>query len=295
MKGIPVLQLLVLLAVLAGCSAGAAREGDRVEQLTVTHNLAAHGGRTVAVYGRMSQVPHQHLLAPEAAKGHKVDYFQLDEAYQIVAYFPLAFSGCEGPLRLAGEVLKVEGGSKRPPGQGQEQKRDRDPGYVEHQLKVASWDCLVEDSPAGWLRELGLKTVPAARKQQLLKQLAAQGKAAIPLLIAHLRDERPFGTRQQVPAAAINAPAHAPAPQPVTVTLPVGPVCSDLLYELITPAYSSPHMRTGKPFSQSYFLIRDWPHWWQANRHKSLEQIRKELEPRIDRYWLEHGTVQVID
>ena len=117
----------------------------------------------------------------------------------------------------------------------------------------------------------------------------------MPLLIGHLHDQRLYATRQEVPASAMNAPVTAPAPVPMTVRIPVGQICQDLLYEQIMPEYISPYAGNFKPFSSSIFMIHDWPRWWQANQHKTLAQIRQELEARVDRYWLEHGMVQLLD
>lgn len=271
-----------------------AEQGRPMQPMTITGNLAAHQGERVQIYGTLSQAPHQHLVAPEAARGSRMIYLDLDDAEQIVVYAPRAFKGCPGATSFTGEVLGLRAtASKREAETGQ--KRAEDSGYREYQLKASAWACVSPDSPADWLRGLGLASVSLEHKRDLLDRLSALSDAGIPLLIGHTRDERLYGQRQEMPAAGINAPVNAPVPKPISVDISVSRVCEDLLYSMLMPEYISPYAGNFKPYSSSPFMVRNWPVWWQSQQGRSLTEIRKGLEPRVDAYWQSHGTVQILD
>lgn len=277
------------LLLLPGVAAKPAVKGNTV--LLISQDLSAHVGQTLGVYGVLSERPGQHLIDARAVKAHQVGYLQLDDGEQIVVYLPRSFAPCPAPLavKLTGRVLAVHSGPQRP------ELQKADPGFTEHQLQVTEAACLAANSPESWLRDLGLSSVSLAHKQDALDQLSNLGEQVMPLLIGHVADQRLYGIRKEVPAAAINAPPGAPAAQPLSIRIPVSQVCQNLIYTLIAPEYISPYAGQFKPFSSSLFLIRDWSAWWQAHQHQSLSQIRKSLEPRVDDFWRQHGTVQVLD
>jgi hypothetical protein len=133
------------------------------------------------------------------------------------------------------------------------------------------------------------REVPPAKKQEASRKLVEAGKAGIPLLIAALRDQRPYGQRDAV--NRMNLPGFENPPKRRMVTISVGSRCLDLLYEIITPAGS---FASGnfKVFSEQKLQVDDWNAWWSANRHKSLGEIHMELTPLVDEYWKRHGTTQ---
>lgn len=271
-----------------------AEKGRPMQPITITGNLAAHPGERVQIYGTLSQMPHQHLVATQALRDSRMIYLDLDDAAQIVVYAPKAFTGCPGAISFTGEVLGLRAdASKREAMTGH--KRDGDPGSGEYQLKASAWACVTPDSPADWLRKLGLASVSLEHKRDALDRLSELSEAGIPLLIGHTRDQRPYGQRQEMPAAGINAPVNAPTPPPITVEIPVSQVCEDLLYSMLMPEYISPYAGNFKPYSRSLFRVRNWPAWWQSQQGRSLNEIRKALEPRVDAYWQSHGTEQTLD
>lgn len=200
--------------------------------------------------------------------------FDVDAGPTLSLMLPADFKACKEPMRLSGQLLA---------------------GTSPLRLKVEHWQCLKSNSPESWLRDLGLASVNAEHKQKRADQLVALGKPAIPLLIAQLQDRRLSETRQMMPGAGLNAPANAPAVKPIDVRVSVGMRAEELLYRLITPAYTSVHAGNFKPYSESLFRVKDWPRWWQAHQHQSLAQIHAALKPRVDQYWIGHGAVQVLD
>lgn len=275
--------LTLATGLLGSCLAAQAKTPE-----LITQNLSAYSGQQITIFGRLSRLPHQHLLA-EGLSVYQIAYVDADQADQFVAYF-LQQPSCEGVLSLQGQVLEVKGGSKRP-----DQTSKLDASYHEYQLQVESYRCLLPDTPAAWLHQLGLKAVSPEQKQLLLSKLRQAGKDVIPLLIRHLGDQRLFGTRLNIPAAAVNAPVTArPADaEPTAVT--VSQIAEELLYQVIMPVYTSAYSFRGKPVNQDILHVRDWTKWWAAHQHQSLEEIHQALIPVVDRYWQQKGSVQVLD
>jgi len=108
-------------------------------------NLAEHVGRTVALEGKASDMPWQHLTT--YLPGKEMVYFDLDDGLQILVYVAGGLP-CAGRARLTGTVLRIAGLGKRP-GSNEE--------HVEYQLDVERWECLegVRQPPPGEPPELG--------------------------------------------------------------------------------------------------------------------------------------------
>lgn len=251
--------------------------------------LSQYTGQEVIVYGRLTDEIHQHMVQPPP-KHQKIAYLKPDIGGQMVIYLAKDTPVCKGALKLTGEVVELRGPSKRPGGPPSKV----DDTYVEHQLRVDQSQCLPTEGPEADLRLLGLEQASPTEKQQALERLFKAGKAAIPLLIGHLRDQRVYAKGQAVPPP-LNAPANASPPPTLVVNTPVSAVVGELLYRIITPLYSSPYVSRGKVYSTSVFLVKDWESWWAKNQQKSLAQIHTELQPKVDRYWQTKGTAQVLD
>lgn len=129
---------------------------------------------------------------------------------------------------------------------------------------------------------------PLAQKQEAAQQLRLSGKDAIPLLIASLADERPYEVRDLT--NRMNLPPGA-NPKPLMATIRVKERCEDLLYDLVTPSVGGSNI---KVFSEQVLRISDWRAFWEKRRDRSLEDIKKELEPLVREYWKAHGTTQTV-
>lgn len=257
--------------------------------LPIVDYLTRHAGQKVTIYGRLTDEIHQHMVMPPPTH-QKIAYFRPDIGGQTVIYLAKTAPPCQGPLKLVGQVVELRGSSKRPG----EPPSKVDQTYVEHQLSVESSLCLPDQGPEADLRLLGLDGPPLSDKEKALARLYQGGKSSIPLLIGHLRDVRLYEKGKELPPP-LNAPAHAtPAPK-MAVDIPVSERVSELLYRIITPVYSSPHAIRGKVYSNSVFMVNDWPRWWDKNQHKALAQIHAELRPKVDAYWKGKGQTQVLN
>lgn len=257
--------------------------------LPIVDYLTRYSGQQVIVYGTLTDEVHQHMVQPPP-EHQKIAYLRPDSGGQMVIYLAKEVAPCRGALKLSGRVLELRGPSKRPGGPPSKV----DETYVEHQLQVENSLCLPTQGLEVDLRLLGQAKVSVAEKQLALARLFKSQKGAIPLLIGHLNDQRIYEKSKTLPPP-LNAPAHAaPAPQMV-VDIPVSEVVSDLLYQIITPVYSSPHATRGKVYSHSVFLVKDWSRWWKTNQHKTLAQIHTELRPKVDAYWLGKGLTQILN
>ncbi len=97
--------------------------------MTELHKLV---GQKVELEGKISDVPWQHLI--DFSDTHQIiQYFDLDSGDQIVIYSKETIE-CKEKMRLSGEVIKVDGKSKRP-GDTSESV------YVEYQILVDDWEC----------------------------------------------------------------------------------------------------------------------------------------------------------
>lgn len=257
-----------------------------VQAELITDYLSAHRGEEVTVFGELTEEIHQHMIHP-AQQGRVIAYFQPDQDYQTVAYFPKGYRPCPGAMAITGQVLEVRGAAKRP---GKPSKVDSE--HVEYQLLVKRWHCLQPGTPQAWLHALGRDTVSLATKRTLLEKLASQREQAIPALLAHLKDERSFSQGIALPALKGKSPNP---PKTCFVDIPVSEMVEEILYHLITPNYHSAWAPAQSRNQPAFFLVRDWERWWQKHRHQRLEEIHRELRPLIDRYWQSGGTVQVLE
>lgn len=278
-RGLGGLVLAAALVLLPAAAAGEARMGLSRENV----------GKEVAVVGRVSQMPWQHMI--RADTGKQAEYIDLQEGGQIVAYLasPVA---CGQPVLLEGKVLLTEGGAKRP---GSKETAS------ELQLDVGRWTCLDEKGMASLLKRLGDTAATREAKAGAEAGLIAAGKAAIPLLMDHLGDPTICWTDRVLlnEGALTNRPSNAPPAKEQwgEEKITVGERCEAMLTRIIWPAdYRSPYAGNFKPVSggSAPFRVEDWKSWWAKNRSKSLEEIRKAIEPVLDAYWESKGTQQVI-
>lgn len=244
--------------------------------------------RPVVMLGCESRVPWQHLIDSDRAAD--VVYVDLAGGGQIVAYIKGGLS-CPGPAWLLGNWEAAGGRSKRL----------GDPSAVtERQLAVEAWGCLRWVEGPELLTRLADPALPPVDRLELVNRIGAVGMDAVPVLIAHLGDERPvcWETKLRADGRTPETPRPAAVPEAVagTVAQPLGRTCENLLYAIITPrGYRSPfeagaHPRRGGRM----FRVADWPAWWSRNHARSLEEVRASLQPVIDRYWQSNGEEQVV-
>ena len=252
---------------------------------------AKHAGGSLAVTGRISQMPWQHLVDP--IPGKQILYLDLEGGHQIVVYSATK-PVCPGRVWLTGRVVEVAGAGKRP---GSTER------FVEYQLDVSRWECLAPGETDRQLRRLLDPGLSMEQKREAEEAIVRQGQAAFPELLAHLADLRVVWAEKTLlnEGQLMNAPVTAIPVEPEYREIPVtlGERCGQLLLRLITPPdYGSPFSGNFKPFQggrgSSMFRVTDWPAWWERNRGESLDRIREELKPVIDRYWQAHGVEQVI-
>jgi hypothetical protein len=251
-------------------------------------------GQDVVLEGKVSQTPWQHMIQDLPKK--VITYFDLDGGNQIVVYTTEEIP-CTGRIRLEGRVILTEGESKRP---GSKEK------YSEVQLDVTRWSCLPDQGDQGTgpfeklLERLVDQNVTREDKQQVETELLKAGKDAIPVLIGHLKDDRPCWIEDSIAnlAELTNRPVGDKT-EPKVVKRPVALAerCNDLLLWIITPAgYRSPFEHVFKPRSigGGMFRVEDWKAWWQRHQGESLEQIRDGVKPAIDAYFKSNGEEQVV-
>jgi len=90
-------------------------------------------GEKVKIIGKLAKEIWQHLTT--FIDSHPfMNYFDLDDGYQIVVYTKNSIS-CKEKMEIIGKLLKVEGKRKNP----RSKINDK---YFEYQLIVDSWDCL---------------------------------------------------------------------------------------------------------------------------------------------------------
>jgi len=144
--------------------------------------------------------------------------------------------------------------------------------------------------PATQISELKNPKLSNDDKTKVGLLIQSEGTTAIPALIACLKDPAPVGTVPLEGGECINRPANQPVPpqcvNPVrTVTL--GERCEQMLYSILTPAYTSPYMTmlNTKQAPPPPFVISDWKAWWAAHQSQSLDQIHAEARQKIDAFW----------
>ncbi len=277
----------MLLAALVLAGASPAAGGPPVPP--PSFGLAARADGPATVYGRVAQVPGQHMI--QLVERCTFVYFDLPGGGQIVVYMPVA-PPCPGRVRLSGRVLPLYGSAKRP----------GDPRPVlEYQLLVTGSECLEDTEATALLESLADPGRSRDAKREAEERVAGLGKAAIPELVARTCDTRTVWVERRVlnEAECINAPAGAPvSPRWADVAVSLGERCDRLLRRIITPEVHGPAGAQRKPRSASpegwFFRVADWAAWWDANRARSLEEIREAVRPVVERYWQENGKEQVL-
>lgn len=65
--------------------------------------------------------------------------------------------------------------------------------------------------------------------------------------------------------------------------------CQLLLYNIITPLYTSPYTTRISAAQKlpPYFVIPNWDLWWKKYQDKSLDKIHNEARKKIDEFWLQ--------
>lgn len=121
-------------------------------------------------------------------------------------------------------------------------------------------------------------------KQRTQKELLEGGMSAMPALINALGDKRVYEeTTVQT--------ADGPAVHKVTVAQ----VAEEMLYEIVTPDYVSPHEKRMVPKSAVMFTVRDWKAWYERNKKRPLEKIHQDIQGVMDSYWKSGGQEQVVE
>jgi hypothetical protein len=97
------------------------------------YNFKESVGKTITLTGNISKTPWQHLIQFFDDRTN-INYFDLDNGEQIViySYEPIT---CIGKMKIKGEVIITEGGSKRP-------QKIQTEKYIEYQLLVDTWECI---------------------------------------------------------------------------------------------------------------------------------------------------------
>lgn len=90
-------------------------------------------GKIVKIIGKIAKEIWQHLTT--LVDSHPfMNYFDLDDGYQIVIYTKDSLS-CSEKIEIVGKLIKVEGKRKNPRSKIHDE-------YFEYQLLVDSWKCL---------------------------------------------------------------------------------------------------------------------------------------------------------
>lgn len=148
-----------------------------------------------------------------------------------------------------------------------------------------------------WLIEQLMRphlTIP--EQDHFLERIRREGARALPVLIDHLTDHRPAGTRRigNLPGECMNLPPHQPVPSvcngptEIVMNMDVAAWCETLLYEIVTPAYSSPHAHgadRGKAGGERPFIVKNWKEWWARYQRKNLVALHVMARTLIDRFW----------
>lgn len=141
---------------------------------------------------------------------------------------------------------------------------------------------------------LGDPSLSLEAKEEIEKRILAEGKPAIPVLIAHRADGRIYEKGRDV-TNRIGLAVDSPPPPAVYQDITVGSECAMLLDRMVTPAYRSP-LEPQAPVKPRgpFFEVPDWEGWWQRNKAKPLATIHEEMKAVIDRYWAAGGKTQVV-
>lgn len=239
---------------------------------------------TWVVEGKRASVVWQHPI--DGTRAREAIYVDPDIGGQLVAYV----KGEKPPegawIRFVGRPLVSEAPSKRP---GDERT------VTVRQLDVERWERMPgADAVEARVATLGDPAVPIEEKRAAIDAIYAAGRDAFPVLVAHLDDARVYERRDV--QNRMGLPAHLPPPAPIVADVTVGSAVRDLLSRLIAPVgYVSPHQRAFKAHSATPFLVKDWRAFWERRRGKSLDEIRDEMKPHLDRWYQTGGDAQPVE
>lgn len=150
----------------------------------------------------------------------------------------------------------------------------------------------LELSPPQLLQLMGDPLYSVDGRRRAARELREQGWDAVPYLIEHLGDRRVY---QPAVAGRNGGKGKAGGLPDVDAEISVGAMCDDVLYQIITPKYDSPHRKlVAKPKSASIYRVADWRAWWAANRSKGLARVHREMKAVVDTYWLAGCEEQVL-
>ncbi|MFC1655444.1 hypothetical protein ACFL3C_01115 [Patescibacteria group bacterium] len=120
MKKIATITLALSFLLLSGCLS---------QELSTSDDIVK--GNTVRIKGQLSRIPSQHMINIPDGYEH-VDYFDFNDGDQIVFYANELVSCNKDDIILTGEIIEIEGTSKRP---------DSDEPFTELQLLVEKFEC----------------------------------------------------------------------------------------------------------------------------------------------------------
>jgi hypothetical protein len=101
--------------------------------ITKYDDFSGNLGKSVKIIGHISKVMWQHLTVFFDTHPY-MNYFDLDDGYQIVIYTKDSIS-CEDKIEVNGKLIKTEETRKNPRSKINDE-------YFEYQLLVNSWKCL---------------------------------------------------------------------------------------------------------------------------------------------------------
>lgn len=101
--------------------------------ITKYSDFKSNIGKEVKIRGIIAKEIWQHLTTFDDSHPY-MNYFDLDDGYQIVIYTKDSIS-CNEKLEIIGTLIKVEGKRKNPRSKIHDE-------YFEYQLLVDSWKCL---------------------------------------------------------------------------------------------------------------------------------------------------------
>jgi hypothetical protein len=124
--------------------------------------------------------------------------------------------------------------------------------------------------------------LPVEYKNDAIRDLVEIGYQSIPFLIKELNNK----TIYKKDSIVYSPPMNGPYSENITV----GRKVSETLYGIILPENPPYHRPKGAPL----FHIEDWDKWWEANKGKTLKEIKEEsLKREKDEYgkWYPGDTI----
>jgi len=119
----------------------------------------------------------------------------------------------------------------------------------------------------GKIQALKTPNLSEDKKWEISREIQSAGKQAIPGLIGCVK----------------NSPKLADH-------------CQLLLYNIITPLYTSPYTTriSAAQNLPTYFVIPNWGKWWKKQQNKSLDKIHDEARKKIDEFWLQNHKKSIV-